>query len=99
MKLLKKLFHDKKKVMASAFPSNLFSLSCKWSNRFKPTPTVLFQREVNGTSLGTLNQSLIGHRVAYSQSLYKRDLLGHYGCVNAIEFSNDGHHIASGELL
>ena len=36
-------------------------------------------------------------RLAKAKSLFRRDLKSHYGCVNAIEFSNDGHYILSGE--
>ena len=31
-----------------------------------------------------------------SKSLYCRDLLAHYGCVNALEFSDDGSLFVSG---
>ena len=80
----------------AALPPSLYSLSYKWRNHFKPTPSVLFHREIYGPSLNCLSESMIGHRLAHSQSLYKRDLLGHFGCVNAIEFANNGDHIASG---
>ncbi|XP_076442508.1 DDB1- and CUL4-associated factor 5-like [Babylonia areolata] len=39
---------------------------------------------------------LMKERFAKAQSLYRRDLKAHYGCVNAIEFSNDGSYIVSG---
>ena len=29
-------------------------------------------------------------------SLYRKDLFGHYGCVNAVEFSHDGQWLVSG---
>ncbi len=31
--------------------------------------------------------------------LYKKDLLSHYGCVNAIEFSNNGQYLVSGVFV
>lgn len=31
-----------------------------------------------------------------AKDLYKKDLTAHYGCVNAIEFSNDGNLLFSG---
>ncbi len=34
-----------------------------------------------------------------SHSLFKRDLLAHYGCVNAVEFSDDGTIFVSGSLM
>ena len=54
-------------------------------------------REVFGTPLRCFKQEVIGHRVAHSQSLMKKDLRGHFGCVNAIEFSSNGKFIASGK--
>ncbi|KAK7103564.1 hypothetical protein V1264_018436 [Littorina saxatilis] len=41
-------------------------------------------------------QIMMRERLAKSESLYCRDLKSHYGCVNAIEFSNDGLFITSG---
>ncbi|BFZ06789.1 hypothetical protein BsWGS_09828 [Bradybaena similaris] len=64
--------------------------------RFIPTPLGLQERERYGMSVPRLKESLFGRRLALSQSLYKRDLRGHFGCVNAIEFSSDGDLIASG---
>lgn len=34
-----------------------------------------------------------------SCSLFKKDLLAHYGCVNAVEFSDDGTIFVSGFLI
>ncbi|CAG5132541.1 unnamed protein product [Candidula unifasciata] len=64
--------------------------------RFMSTPLGVRERERSGTSLVRLKETLFGRRLAVSQSLYKRDLRGHFGCVNAIEFSTDGELIASG---
>ena len=30
------------------------------------------------------------------KSLYRKDLFGHFGCVNAVEFSSDGQWLVSG---
>lgn len=39
-------------------------------------------------------------KLAVTKELYQQDLKGHYGCVNAIEFSNgEGDYIASGLKL
>lgn len=39
-------------------------------------------------------------KLAVSKELYQQDLKGHYGCVNAIEFSNgEGDYIASGLFI
>lgn len=43
------------------------------------------------------HQFLMKRRLADAMSLYRRDLKSHYGCVNAIEFSNDGLNIVSGK--
>lgn len=39
------------------------------------------------------------NRLGISRNLYKKDLLNHYGCVNAIEFSEDGNWLVSGEFM
>jgi len=43
-------------------------------------------------------RNLINARFDNSENLYRKDLLSHYGCVNAIEFSNQGDLLVSGEL-
>jgi len=42
-------------------------------------------------------RSLVNARFENSENLYRKDLLSHYGCVNAIEFSNQGDLLVSGE--
>lgn len=42
-------------------------------------------------------KSLMNARFDNSENLYRKDLLSHYGCVNAIEFSNQGDLLVSGE--
>jgi len=42
-------------------------------------------------------RGLINARFDNSENLYRKDLLSHYGCVNAIEFSNQGDLLVSGE--
>ena len=39
---------------------------------------------------------LVNSRFNTSENLFRRDLLSHYGCVNAIEFSNQGDLLVSG---
>ncbi|XP_029164290.1 DDB1- and CUL4-associated factor 5 isoform X2 [Nylanderia fulva] len=39
---------------------------------------------------------LVSARFEKSENLYRKDLLSHYGCVNAIEFSNQGDLLVSG---
>lgn len=48
----------------------------------------LSRRELSGQPL--MKEEFQRRRLAGCTSLYKRDMLGHFGCVNAIEFSNNG---------
>lgn len=41
---------------------------------------------------------LFKNRLGIARNLYKKDLVNHYGCVNAIEFSEDGNWLVSGEI-
>ncbi|GIX69582.1 DDB1- and CUL4-associated factor 5 [Caerostris extrusa] len=42
------------------------------------------------------NMQMIDRRLQFSKYLYSKDLYAHYGCVNAIEFSNNGEWLVSG---
>lgn len=54
-------------------------------------------RELTGQPL--LKEDFQRRRLAGCTSLYKKDMLGHFGCVNAIEFSNNGGEwLVSGKL-
>ncbi|XP_044023374.1 DDB1- and CUL4-associated factor 5 [Siniperca chuatsi] len=48
----------------------------------------LSRRELTGQPL--MKDEFQRRRMAGCTSLYKKDMLGHFGCVNAIEFSNNG---------
>ncbi|XP_028251557.1 DDB1- and CUL4-associated factor 5 [Parambassis ranga] len=48
----------------------------------------LSRREMTGEPL--MKEEFQRRRLAGCTSLYKKDMLGHFGCVNAIEFSNNG---------
>ncbi|CAN9501976.1 unnamed protein product [Ophioblennius macclurei] len=48
----------------------------------------LSRRELSGQPL--MKEDFQRRRLAGCTSLYKKDMLGHFGCVNAIEFSNNG---------
>uniref|UniRef100_A0A3B5K791 Ddb1 and cul4 associated factor 5 n=1 Tax=Takifugu rubripes TaxID=31033 RepID=A0A3B5K791_TAKRU len=48
----------------------------------------LSRRELTGEPL--IKEDFQRRRLAGCTSLYKKDMLGHFGCVNAIEFSNNG---------
>ena len=45
---------------------------------------------------GDISDNIFSDWCGKSHSLYKRDLLAHYGCVNAVEFSDDGTIFISG---
>lgn len=40
---------------------------------------------------------LFKNRLSIGKNLFKRDLISHYGCVNAIEFSKEGNFLISGK--
>ncbi|XP_038822971.1 DDB1- and CUL4-associated factor 5-like isoform X1 [Salvelinus namaycush] len=55
----------------------------------------LSQRRLFGNPL--MKEEFQRLRLAGCTSLYKKDMLGHFGCVNAIEFSNNGgEYLVSG---
>lgn len=57
----------------------------------------LSRRELTGQPL--MKEDFQRRRLAGCTSLFKKDMLGHFGCVNAIEFSNNGGEwLVSGEL-
>lgn len=57
----------------------------------------LSRRELTGQPL--MKEDFQRRRLAGCSSLYKKDMLGHFGCVNAIEFSNNGGEwLVSGEF-
>lgn len=44
-----------------------------------------------------IKNKLNSARLSKAKNLYRKDLLAHYGCVNAIEFSLDGEYLVSGK--
>lgn len=50
------------------------------------------------TGSADIKNKLFQERLAKARNLYRKDLLAHYGCVNAIEFSEEGELLVSGEL-
>lgn len=54
----------------------------------------LFNREYSDSPF-TIKQAL-SSRLNSAKSLHNKNLLAHFGCVNAIEFSNGGELLASG---
>ncbi|CRK91640.1 CLUMA_CG005292, isoform A [Clunio marinus] len=56
----------------------------------------LFRRQYGLDSQNNFQSKLFKSRLSIAKSLYKKDLVSHYGCVNAIEFSQDGNWLSSG---
>lgn len=46
---------------------------------------------------GHLPSAIFRQRLSTAENLYQRNLTGHYGCVNALEFSEGGQFLASGK--
>lgn len=55
----------------------------------------IYRRQI-GDNIVNFRQNLYRERLRCAKNLYKKDLLSHYGCVNAIEFSHDGNLLVSG---
>lgn len=63
------------------------------------TPIIIqnIKRRESGLDAASRFQSkLFKDRLSISKNLFKRDLLAHFGCVNAIEFSKEGDWLISG---
>lgn len=51
-----------------------------------------------GNNVLNFRQNLFRERLASARNLYRKNLVAHYGCVNAIEFSRVGDLLISGKL-
>ncbi|XP_029711676.1 DDB1- and CUL4-associated factor 5 [Aedes albopictus] len=49
-----------------------------------------------GDNVDNFRNNLFHERLRIARNLYKKDLVSHYGCVNAIEFSQEGELLVSG---
>ncbi|KAK7591051.1 hypothetical protein V9T40_002664 [Parthenolecanium corni] len=56
---------------------------------------ILFNRETDKNS-DTCNRIISDLLSRKTERFYRKDLVAHYGCVNAIEFSNNGQFLVSG---
>lgn len=65
----------------------------KMANIASPLP-YLQKRECG--ILPDLKSQLFNNRLNAAKNLFRRDLVCHFGCVNAIEFSNNGELLVSG---
>ena len=70
----------------------LLSQSKKSNVSMNPIHSV-YNREYSGKFF---KEKWITQRLLYARNLYSRELLAHFGCVNAIEFSANGSYLVSG---
>lgn len=56
-------------------------------------------RRESGLDSTSFQSNLFKDRLSISKNLYKRDLIAHFGCVNAIEFSKNGDWLISGNNI
>lgn len=56
---------------------------------------ILFNREIEkkSDSCDRIISDLLNRK---TEIFYRKDLVAHYGCVNAVEFSNNGQFLVSG---
>lgn len=58
---------------------------------------LLMQRQI-GNNIYNFRRKLFRERLASARNLYCKNLVSHYGCVNAIEFSTLGDLLISGKF-
>lgn len=58
----------------------------------------LLNRQI-GNNIDYFRRNLFRERLASARNLYRKNLVSHYGCVNAIEFSSVGDLLISGILF
>lgn len=46
-----------------------------------------------------IKNRIFKERLAKAKNFYRKDLVAHYGCVNAIEFSEEGELLVSGKSI
>ena len=66
------------------------------SKPMRNTALNVLSREYNDRFCKKYSTDLLRGRFDSAQDLYRKDLYSHYGCVNAIEFSDDGQWLVSG---
>ena len=70
----------------------------KWKGKSYPRGTLPYVYSRQYREQDPCNNNLLPDRLAYAKYLFSKDLKGHFGCVNAIEFSpNGGEWITSGD--
>jgi hypothetical protein len=61
-----------------------------------PIVNSIINRQNGFIPSSSFQSKLFKDRLSIAKSLFKRDLVSHYGCVNAIEFSAEGNWLTSG---
>jgi DDB1- and CUL4-associated factor 5 len=61
-----------------------------------PIVNSLLKRQSGIIPSSSFQSKLFKDRLSIAKNLFKRDLVSHYGCVNAIEFSQEGNWLTSG---
>lgn len=56
----------------------------------------LLNRQI-GNNINYFRRNLFRERLASVRNLYRKNLVSHFGCVNAIEFSSAGDLLISGD--
>lgn len=82
-----------------SIPSSSFSSKVYKSNqrqlKLNPINYVIYgQYDANFR----IKDTFFKRRLTYAKNLYCHNLNSHYGCVNAIEFSNEGELLISGQV-
>lgn len=68
------------------------------SNNY-PLVNSIVNRQSGIIGSNSFQSKLFKNRLSVAKNLFKKDLVSHYGCVNAIEFSNDGNFLTSGNFI
>lgn len=61
-------------------------------------PIVHLSNRQIGNNIFYFRRNLFRERLASAKNLYRKNLVAHYGCVNAIEFSSVGDLLISGNF-
>lgn len=63
-----------------------------------PNPLAHLSARQSGDNIINFRTNLYRERMNIAKNLYRKDLVSHFGCVNAIEFSSEGELLISGEI-
>jgi len=72
------------------------SLRMDFNSRGAPGHPVKYMLHRSSFDHGPFYRNIVNWQFEKAKSLYRKNLLAHFGCVNAIEFSKDGNLLVSG---